>query len=142
MSFKKKIQRIFIAALAVMALCASSISACTCSHHQEQVKAEEPSCHSHSHHKDASAEQGAAFSKSLESACECILAKPAPAVISRSDKESKPPRPDAAPSELHNPSFERNAIISTVSAKIERAETAFPSKILTSLLPSRAPPRL
>src|SRR5260221_3575610 len=141
MKYKKRLQNILIALLTTTSMLASSVSACTCSHHQEQAEAE-ASCDAHSHYQDASAEQKEASSKSLESSCECVLTKLALAVIAKSDEGNALP-PDAKPSELQSSSFDAGTIIiAPVSTKIKRSDLYFPSKRLTGLLPSRAPPRL
>ena len=141
MKHKKRLQNILMSLLAMASMFASSVSACTCSHHQEQAEAE-TSCHAQSHYQDASVEQTSASSKSLESSCECVLVKLAPAVIARSDKKDSLPQPDAKPPELQNSSFDTGTIVTLVSTTIERSELYFPSNRLTGLIPARAPPRL
>src|SRR5258708_37479100 len=138
----EKMQRIFIAAFTVISLLASSVSACTCSHHQGQAKVEASSCHSHSHNESTFEIQNNATSQSVQFPCECILAKPALAIIAKSDMRKSALQPDAILSETQVPSFEREIVIAAVSSKAEFDKSAYPSKRPSGLVPSRAPPRL
>jgi len=142
MKHKKRLQNILIALVAMVSLFASSVSACTCSHHPEQAETETDSCHAHSHHDEMSADQDQASLVSVESQCECVLAKPVPAVATKSSKKSESPQQDAAHSELFAPSFQRAMLLPAVSAKITRSDSRFLSKHLERLIPARAPPRL
>jgi hypothetical protein len=142
MAFSKKIQRILIAALAMMGLFASSVSACTCSHHQEPVKTETPSCHSHSHSETAAVGPNAA-SKGIDSPCKCVLAKPAPAIVSKSDKKRSQLQKEVADADIQTISFERESLVANAStAAILFSSEAYLSKRISGLLPARAPPRL
>jgi hypothetical protein len=138
----EKMQRIFIAAITLISLLASSVSACTCSHHQERAKVEASSCHSHSHNESTLEIQNNATSQSVQSPCECILVKPAPAIIAKSDKRKSALQPDAVLSETRVPSFEREIVIAAVLPGVEIDQSAYPSKRPSGLVPSRAPPRL
>jgi hypothetical protein len=142
MKHMSRLQNLLIALLAMASLFASSVSACTCSHHPEQAETETDSCHAHSHHEDASADQTQASLQSVESQCECVLAKPAPAAIAKSSKRNVSVQPDASHSELFVPSFQRAMLLPAVFAKITRSNSNFLSKHLESLIPARAPPRL
>ena len=140
MSFANRIKHILIAALAVLAMFASSASACTCSHNVEQTK-EAPLCHSHSH-EESSTPKNASLT-SVDSPCECLLAKPAPAIIAKSEKKKLQLQKVIADPLIPAVEFKHPNLIAAFSAVvIETDPSTYLSRHLAGLLPSRAPPRL
>jgi len=141
MALAEKAKQILIAALAVISLFASSVSACNCSHHVEQTQNEGPSCHSHSHQTNSAAKT--ASSASADAPCECILLKTAPAIIAKSEREKTTPQKQIADVLVQSAEFEQRHV--AVADVVSVTSTDAPSDLshyLSGLLPSRAPPRL
>jgi len=141
MSFAERIKSISIAAMAVLSLFASSVSACTCTHHVEQAKAESPSCHSHTHRESSTPTN--ASPTSVDSLCECLLAKPAPAIIAKSEKKKLPLQRDAGETSAEPVKFNLPGFANDVSVvETTKYLSNYLTRHFTGLLPSRAPPRL
>ena len=141
MSFAERIKSVSIAAVAVLSLFASSVSACTCSHHVEQAKAESPSCHSHSHGESSTAKN--ASPTSVDSPCECLLAKPAPAIIAKSEKKRLQLQKDAGETSVEPIKFKVPDLINDVQpVESSNDPSDYLARHFTGLLPARAPPRL
>jgi len=140
MAFAKKIGQIGIAALAVLSLFATSVSACNCSHHVEQVQTEVPSCHSHSHQANSGAKGSS--SRSLDAPCECLLAKPAPAIIAKSEKKKLQLQKAVTDPLAASVGFEQPHLSAVASATVTPNDPLTYLSRHLGLLPSRAPPRL
>ncbi|MEP6847940.1 MAG: hypothetical protein ABI999_03725 [Acidobacteriota bacterium] len=136
---RQKLAELAFAAVAVLSLLAASVSACTCSRHTERVDAELPSCHSHTPGPMASAKN--ASTRSYNAECECLTAKPLPAIVAKSDKKN---------ANLDSESVltaDRVGVSEFVSVPIASAAIDSPQDVYLSaepyrLLPARAPPRL
>lgn len=140
MSFGERSRRIFIAVLAVLSLLASSVSACTCSHHEGRAQAE-PSCHLHSRGEERASTTNAA-PQSFDPACECVPSKPVPAVISKSAKKASQPHEQIAASPIWHISLEPVAAVASDGSIVRLDPPSFLSEYFSGLLPARAPPRL
>jgi hypothetical protein len=141
LSFRKrvlgKVLRNWIFVLSACAsLLASSVSACTCSHHQ--LHPEHTSCHEHSESKSFVGNHDCG-ADCIEETCICPAKEPI--VATKADKRTPDlknfPPPNAAPLTLET----KNQIVLTDTASEYRAHQ-YISKSGHRLLPSRAPPRL
>jgi cytoskeletal protein RodZ len=131
----------------VLSLLASSVSACICSHHQQQTETEAPSCHSHTAENVAAEQTNDADSPaktiiaSASDADACCCVQPAPKV--------------AAQSETVKPEKQAAALTTTAAApradvfivRIIPVENRLPKPLYLTdsfynLSPGRAPPRL
>ena len=82
----QRTKQAILSLLIVLSLFASSVAACSCSHHQEKAEADTPSCHQHSmeNHSDAmpmSAENFSAF----DADDNCVCMQSAPRVFAKSE---------------------------------------------------------
>ncbi|MEP7076794.1 MAG: hypothetical protein ABI878_13390 [Acidobacteriota bacterium] len=135
----QKLAMLTLSVVAVLSLLAGSVSACTCSHHEEKAKTERPSCHSHTHEQAVSPENDS--TRSFDAECECLTAKPLPAIVAKSDKKN---------ADLHSESVltgDGAGVPEFVSVRIASAAISSPQDVYLSaepyrLLPARAPPRL
>jgi hypothetical protein len=141
MSIAERIKSISIAAMAVLSLFASSVSACTCSHHVEQAKAESPSCHSHTHRESSTPTN--ASPTSVDSLCECLLAKPAPAIIAKSEKKKLQLQKEIAETKVEPMEVGKPIPISVNPVSLVLNDPSiYLTRHFACLLPARAPPRL
>lgn len=138
MSFRLK--QIGLSLCLIASLLVGSASACACAHHQETEKAEEISCHGSGHEKPDVVEVPAG-TPAFDADCLCLVAQPAPVIVSKSEtKKTK-----AASETAETPKVSLAKFISVSSANSPPPETVrhfARSRILESLLPARAPPRL
>jgi hypothetical protein len=134
----KGLVKLVAAAAAALSLFASSVSACACSHHISETKLEAQSCHSHSH-QTALAENSSPHS--FEGVCECLTAKPVPAIVAKSEKH----KPDSGESCIlaNDPAIVKDLgpVKSTAVAMVAGSHFHFSSTTARSS-PPRAPPRL
>ena len=82
-----KIRQLSLIFLALLSLFVSSVSACTCSHHQEKVEVDVSSCHQHSPEAKAEQHHDTQSKKiqSIISETECCCIQPAPKVVAKSE---------------------------------------------------------
>ena len=124
----------------VFTLFVSAISACACSHHQPQTKAEQPSCHPAPH--GIPAEVGSpAHSESLTPGCNCLVRTPVPAITAKSEKKKAAVDKVVYAAVAMARPGPPIAVLTVVQLGSHSSELIFPGWPLTSL-PSRAPPRL
>lgn len=135
------IERMLIATVAMISLFASTATACNCSHHDQPSTDEAILCHAHTP-VNATSEIANASSKSLQCPCECILVKPTPAVIAKSDKKIFQPQSEATPVAFSAGSIELGLIACETPPMIARDRSDYLSQRPNGLLPARAPPRL
>jgi len=141
MSFANRIRHILIAAFAALSLFASSVSACSCSHHLEQAKTETPSCHFHSH--EASPTVQNASPASADAPCECVLVKPSPAIIAKSEKKKLRLEKNAGETWVEPAKFKLPDLANDVAVvEPPNDPSNYLTRHFTGLLPARAPPRL
>jgi hypothetical protein len=84
----QRLKQFTVSLLVVLSLFVSSVSACTCAHHQEKVEADVSSCHQHSPKAEAEQQFGTnPFEKiqSVISETECCCIQPAPKVVAKSE---------------------------------------------------------
>jgi hypothetical protein len=118
---------------------AAPISACACSHHEEQVK-EVPSCHGHAGEAPASAADVETISDCLSESCVCVVRQPVTAVgadkkTSKADKSINDPQ-------VNKPEYELAEVKALSSPLVRYEQPSYKSARSRGLLPSRAPPRL
>jgi hypothetical protein len=137
---KIKFREVLLCMIAVMALCVSAVSACACTHHQEQAAAEQPSCHSTSHAEMPTAEQP--LSDHFDSGCNCFVDSRVPAIASKS--ENKKAAVDAADPRDTDllVLLERSRLVTEQAAVDDDDACHGYSGFLLTSGPSRAPPRL
>jgi hypothetical protein len=137
MSFKLK--QVFLALCVSTSLLFGAASTCTCSHHQESAKATESDCHSGSHARDQIADTDG---NCIDETCICVANVRAPLAISKPlGKEFKSAHAISG-SQCLTADVEFVAIRASFPLSPEFARDLSYSRILKSLLPSRAPPRL
>jgi hypothetical protein len=66
----RRIQQISLTLLTTLSLLASSVAACTCSHHQAEIKPEIPACHQHPEMAEMADRHGSA----VENTSDCLAA--------------------------------------------------------------------
>jgi hypothetical protein len=144
--FKELMKRIHlkqaaVSLVTVFTLFVSAISACACSHHQPQTKAEQPSCHPATHGNAAVEAAGPSHSESLTPGCNCLVRTPVPAITAKTEKKkAAADKVVYAAVALARPG-PPIAVLTVVHLGFDSSELVFPGWPLTSL-PSRAPPRL
>lgn len=138
---KIHLKQAVISLATVFTLFVSAISACACSHHQPQTKAEQPSCHPAPH--GVTADLGSpAHSESLTPGCNCLVRTPVPAITAKSEKKK------AAADKLICALAQGvvlpelpTLVLASIDRGFQPVDLILPGKPLTSR-PSRAPPRL
>lgn len=135
----QKFVKFAIAASALLSLLAGSVSACACSHHGEKAKAESPSCHSHTPEQLAS--PGNVSARSYDAECECMTAKPPPAIVARSDKKNADVHSETV-RVAESVDFAQFVLVSIALPAIGSARGIYLSVERHRLIPARAPPRL
>ena len=140
--FRLKAWNVAACLIAVLAMSASAVAACACSHHQPLVKAEEkPSCHSASHAEPAVSLQDLPESNSLHSGCNCFVNDRIPAITAKSDsKKFSAAKMVTADSSVVS-TIAVLSCSSAVSTNVESPNFIYSGTFLASG-PSRAPPRL
>ena len=135
-----RLHQILITVLAILSLGAGSVSACTCSHHEESQGTEvQESCQSHhDSHEGTSLDDDVNV---VDDSCVCSVNQRSPVAISKGSPDFKtfvsvaPPPPVVL--------FVQLTRHTTPGSRIPALTyDHFKSDALTSLLPSRAPPRL
>ena len=128
--------------IAVLAMCASAVAACACSHHQPQIKVEEKSsCHSTSHAEPAVSSEDVPDSDSLHSGCNCYVNDRVPAITAKPEsKKFSAVKINAAGSKVVSTARVRLYSYARV-ATFDSPRLNYSGSSLTSG-PSRAPPRL
>ena len=83
----ERLKQFTVSLLVVLSLFVSSVSACTCSHHQEKVEVDVSSCHQHSPEAKAEQHHDTQSKKiqSIISETECCCIQPAPKVVAKSE---------------------------------------------------------
>lgn len=131
----------FVLALCLMAaMFVGSASACTCSHHQEQVVSSDASCHS-SHHGSTENVDTSAADNAFEVECVCAVNTSTPLTASKSEIKELKPEKGASSSDQAAPDHNLIATPVAVLARSHLGRELSYSNVLETLLPSRAPPR-
>ena len=127
--------------LIVFSLFVSSVSACTCSRHEEKAETDSSSCHEHSQEKKVESHHDADSPQTVQtliSETECCCVQPARRVFAKSEtvkieKQSLAVLPAFAV---------KTAFVSqTVSVKSEFVAPFYLTDSFYNLTPGRAPPR-
>lgn len=85
--FKLKQCNIVVCLLAIVAMFASAVSACACTHHEMRAGVEQaPSCHSASHEGSAAPVEPA-VSDNFRSGCGCFVTTPVLAIAAKSESK-------------------------------------------------------
>lgn len=126
--------------ISILSMLATSVAACTCSHHPTENAETESSCHSHAksssehHHSTAdTADRG----QNVSSSC-CSCDQASPRVVFKQDQKQSQVKPAVTPSTSTDPRF---VAISAETAIDNFRTRSFSHSILRSSTPSRAPPR-
>jgi len=136
----RRIQQLAIGSIAVLSLAASSIAACTCSHHVGEKAESEKSCHSHSH--STSDNHGATAIAEHRgqtiSGTGCSCTQASPRLPLKQDKKHLTFKPAIAQSPLTEPP----ATAAIVSISVENFDTPpLSQSYLRNSIKGRAPPR-
>ena len=135
----RRIQQLAIGTIAVFSFAASSIAACTCSHHVAEKAEREKSCHSHSTSDKHGTPPAFAEHRGQSisgTGCSCTQASPRPPL--KQDKKHLKFKPVIASSPLAEPL----ATVAIVSVSIENFDTTpLSQSYLRNSIKGRAPPR-
>lgn len=125
----------------MLAMFVSSVSACACTHHQQNAE-NAPSCHIQSHSGHDGTAQTTDSKTSIDEGCTCFVFQPSPYVLAKLGKKN--PADQASVSDIPAD----NVLIKTDLRLVETREPLVESEpdlylsLLTISKPSRAPPRL
>lgn len=138
---KKQIYGVFVSALAVLSLFVSSVSACTCAHHQQKVETT-PACHVQSHSGHGESAQITDAKTSIDEGCTCFVNEPSPYILAKSGKKKVAHQGSMIAIPAQATFIE--PVFNTVEVSLPPtvADPDFYLSSLTVSKPSRAPPRL
>lgn len=134
----KMIRQMFLVILACASLVASSVAACACSHHVQKITVKND-CHGHNQKTEAAQAKGDV--NDFDKICICFVGQQSPYIASRaSGKDFKSNVEPAKPG--HIIETEIIAVSFSIESLPDFISDVSYSSTLSSLLPSRAPPRL
>lgn len=134
----EKLKQFSASILVVLSLFVSSISACCCSHHQEKVETEVPSCHAKTHETEEKKDSANVDDKdSINISCECFM-ESAPKVFAKSENVKIEKQTAKLTRLIH---FEIEQVLHIVSGvKIEFSTPSYLSDLISNPKSPRAPP--
>ena len=137
-----RLKQIGLALCLVASLLVGSVSACSCSHHQQNEVTATSSCHAASHNAAAAESLTGQAGTSIDEDCTCFVNQPSPYIVNKSENKKATDSKDIAdamPAQLEFKASS-NAVASPVKSLY--SQSSLYSLQLASFKPSRAPPRL
>jgi hypothetical protein len=132
------LKQFIVCILTILSLCASSVAACACSHHEKKTESEAPSCHKHSKQKKTEQISDPQF-KSVNAEIECTCFQ----LDSKITAKSGTIKFEKYASAVSNLTPVKIAFVSRVcTPKISFAKPLYLSDSFYNLSPGRAPPVL
>lgn len=130
--------RTAIVVLTVLAMFASSVSACVCSHHEEKAEQEAFSCHQHSE-ESAEVRTGDSTSKTGLSENSCICVQASTKIVAKSESLKLKKHSPAILPIIPNA---ETVLLLSASIKFSHTDREFPPDPIDNRLSGRGPPRL
>jgi len=138
-----QLKQFTVSFLVVLSLFVSSVSACTCSHHQEKVEVDVSACHQHSPEAKAEQHPGTNVSEEIQtviSETECCCVQPAPKVVAKSESVK-------IGKQILVSAGENKSVSELVLERVHSPSNFHSSQLpitdsFYNLTPGRAPPRL
>jgi hypothetical protein len=138
----RAIKQFILILCCVLSLFASSVSACTCSHHHEKPKIEAETCHGHSEDTKVKPNQDTNSSETIQTTIyegECFCIQPAPKLIAKSEKVKIEKQQTAV---LPNLSVQLTFAVQKNPVKSDFSKPFYLTDSFYNLKPGRAPPGL